>query len=471
VTEDPIPSAHPTAPSEVVPLAPADLLKESRPTVVIVGAGFGGLAAARGLSRAPVRVVVIDRRNHHLFQPLLYQVATAVLSPADIAPPIRSILRRQRNAEVHLASMTGVDLADHQIMTDRRPFHYDQLVIATGAGHSYFGHDDWARYAPGLKSIEDATEIRRDILLAFELAEDEADPKRREMQMTFVIVGGGSTGVEIAGALAELAKQALRADFRVIDPSQARIVLIEAGPRLLPTFPKEAGEVAKRDLHHLGVEVRLGKPVTAIDDESVTFGDETLAARTKIWAAGVAASPAARWLGVPSDRAGRIFVTRELTIPDHPEVFVIGDTAFAVDENANPLPGTAQAARQEGGYVARVIASRARKKSSPGRFHYRHLGDMTTIGRNRAIADFGKVRFYGFVGWLLWSIVHIALLIGFRNRLVVGFEWLWSYLTFQRGARLITEPCRRELRIVPAERTSHAHMDENSGFSPYPQEP
>jgi NADH:ubiquinone reductase (H+-translocating) len=403
------------------------------PRVVIVGAGFGGLSAATALRHEKVEVTVIDRRNYHLFQPLLYQVATAGLSPADIAQPIRSILRHQRNATVLLGRVTGVDTQARDVLIGNRRVLYDYLIVATGARHNYFGHDEWEAVAPGLKNIEDATAVRRRILLAFEEAENAAHADERVPMLTFAIVGGGPTGVELAGAIAELAKTALVADFRKIRPHDARVLLIEAGPRLLPAFPERLSAVAKRALERLGVEVRLGAAVTACDEQGVMVGEERIQAGVVLWAAGVAASPAAKWLAAASDRAGRVKVNPDLSLPGHPEIFVIGDTALAAD----PLPGVAAVAKQAGTYVAGVI--RARLRGRPTRpFRYRNLGNLATIGRTAAVADFGWLRLTGWIAWLLWSVVHIYFLIGFRNRLVVALDWLWAYLTFQRGARLIT---------------------------------
>jgi NADH dehydrogenase FAD-containing subunit len=407
------------------------------PRVVIVGAGFGGLSAAMALRRAPVQVTVIDRRNHHLFQPLLYQVATAGLSPADIAQPIRSILRRQRNATVLLGRVTGVDRAAREVVVGSRRVPYDYLIVATGARHAYFGHDEWEAVAPGLKKIEDATDIRRRILLAFEEAENAAHADERAPMLTFVVIGGGPTGVELVGAIAELARKALVADFRKVAAHQARVVLIEAGPRLLPAFPERLSGIARRALERLGVEVRLGVPVTACDAEGVMVGDERIQAGVVLWAAGVAASPAAKWLGAESDRAGRVKVGADLSLPGQPEIFVIGDTALVSDADGRPLPGIAPAAKQAGQYVAKAIGARLRDRA-PAPFRYRHLGNLATIGRTAAVADFGWLRLSGGIAWLLWGLVHIYFLIGFRSRLAVALDWLWAYLTFQRGARLIT---------------------------------
>jgi len=410
------------------------------PHVVIVGAGFGGLAAARALRTAKAHVTVIDRRNYHLFQPLLYQVATAALSPAEIAAPIRSILRDQKNTEVMLGRVTGVDLERRAVQLDegRRELRYDYLIVATGARHAYFGHDDWEHYAPGLKKIEDATAIRHRILVAFEKAEAEEDAAERERLLTFLLVGGGPTGVEMAGAIAELAKMAIARDFRNIDPRSARILLIEAGPRLLPTFPERLSEFARRALERLGVEVLTGKAVEHVDAEGVIAAGERIGSRTVIWGAGVAASAAAKWLNADKDRAGRVKVAADLSLPGHPEVFVVGDTALTLDAKGNPVPGIAPAAKQAGKYVGTLIAARLSGRPAPGPFRYRHAGNLATIGRRAAVADFGWLRMSGYLAWWLWGVVHIFFLIGFRHRMTVALEWLWAYLTFQRGARLIT---------------------------------
>jgi NADH dehydrogenase len=412
--------------------------QERPPRVVIVGAGFGGLTAAQALAKAPVEVTVIDRRNYHLFQPLLYQVATAGLSPAEIAWPIRGILRYQRNAAVQLSRVTGVDTTRREVLIGERRVGYDYLILATGARHAYFNHPEWERAAPGLKKMADATQIRERMLMAFEQAEaDACTPEERDRLLTFVIVGGGPTGVEMAGAIAELAKRALAADFRAIDPGTTRIVLIEAGPRLLPAFPEALSEKARRALERLGVEVRLGAPVTWCDEAGVRLGGEAIGARTIIWAAGVMASPAATWLGAERDRAGRVKVARDFSVPGHPEIFVIGDTAALTDAAGRVLPGLAPAAKQAGAYVASVIRARLAGKAPPAAFRYRDYGNLATIGRKAAVVDFGRVRLSGFVAWLLWSVAHIYFLIGLRNRMVVALTWLWSYITFQRGARLI----------------------------------
>jgi NADH dehydrogenase len=414
-------------------------MSQRRPKVVIVGAGFGGLEAAKALSRVAVDVTVIDRQNHHCFQPLLYQVATAALSPAEIAWPIRHILRQQRNATVLMAEVSGVDLAGQRVQTGTGPISYDYLVIATGATHSYFGHDDWIDFAPGLKHIEDATRIRRSILLAFEQAELAHDDAERQRLLTFVIVGGGATGVEMAGAIAEIARQTLAKDFRRIDPRSSRIILLEAGPRVLPTLPEDLSAYAERTLMRMGVDVRTSTRVTNCDRRGVDLDRGRIDASTIIWAAGVVASPAARWLGAEHDRAGRVLVRPDLSVPDHPEVFVIGDAAAVRDEKGAMTPGVAPAAKQMGRYVGRLIAARVARKSSPPPFRYRQVGDLATIGRRAAVVKFGNLRLKGFVGWLFWSLAHIYFLIGVKNRFIVAFTWLWDYVTFHRGARLITE--------------------------------
>ena len=409
-----------------------------RPRVVIVGAGFGGLSAAMALARAPVDVTVIDRRNFHLFQPLLYQVATAGLNPADVAWPIRSILRDQANTRVLLGEVCGVDLPGRRVkLSDAREEPYDWLILATGATHTYFGHDEWSGLAPGLKRIDDATLIRRRILLAFEHAENAMNEEERSRLMTFVIVGGGPTGVELAGAISELAQKALAADFRMIDPRRARIVLVEGGPRLLAAFPTELSQFAHDALLRMGVEIQLGRAVSGCDAAGITVSGETLPAGTVLWAAGVAASPAARWLGVAADRAGRVEVQANLTVPGYPQVFVIGDTAAFI-QDGKPIPGIAPAAKQQGAYVAAAIrnAMLARKRLLPG-FRYRHYGSLATIGRHSAVIDFGKLRLRGWFAWWIWGLAHIYFLIGARNRLLVASQWLFSYLTYGRGARLI----------------------------------
>jgi NADH dehydrogenase FAD-containing subunit len=409
-----------------------------RPQVVIIGAGFGGLAAAHALRHAPVDVTVVDKRNYHLFQPLLYQVATAGLSPAQIASPIRSILRRQRNATVLMAKVTGIDKAAKLVLAGNQRVPYDYLVIATGARHAYFGHDEWEPFAPGLKKIEDATDIRRRILIAFEKAETETNPAERERLLTFVVIGGGPTGVEIVGAIAELAKTALARDFRNIDPRLARIILVEAGPRILPAFPESLSAAAERALLRLGAEVRTGTPVTAVTEDHVMIGADRIDTRTVLWAAGVAASPAAKWLGAQKDKAGRVIINADLTLPGHPEILVIGDTAAMKDRNGEQVPGIAPAAKQAGAYAAAAIKARIKGRDLPGPFRYCHAGNLATIGRKAAVVDFGWLRLRGNPAWWLWGLAHIFFLIGFRNRLAVALDWFWSYLTFQRGSRLIT---------------------------------
>jgi len=408
-----------------------------RPRVVIIGAGFGGLSAAKALARSPFDVTLIDRHNYHLFQPLLYQVATAGLSPADIASPIRSILSRQKNANVVLAKVSGVDLRRREVLAEGRRIPFDYLIVATGAQHAYFGHDDWAGYAPGLKTIDDATYLRRRILLAFEKAETEPDPEERRRLLNFVVVGGGPTGVEMAGAIAELASRALASDFRNIDPRCARIILVEAAPRLLTPFDPPLSEAAKRSLEQLGVEVRLGAGVTDCDCGGVSIGGERIEARTIMWAAGVKASPAGDWLGAETDRVGRVKVDTDLSLPGHPDIFVIGDVALVVGTDGKPLPGIAPVAKQQGTYVAGLLIAHAEGKMMPP-FRYRDFGTLATIGRKRAVAQMGRLQLSGFVAWLLWSVAHIYFLIGFRNRLVVAMNWAWNYVTFQRGTRLIT---------------------------------
>ena len=413
-------------------------MSQKRPNVVIVGAGFGGLEAAKALAHAAVDVTVIDRQNHHCFQPLLYQVATAALSPAEIAWPTRHILRRQANATVLMAEVTGVDADGRRVLTSAGPIPYDYLVLATGATHSYFGNDDWAEFAPGLKRIEDATRIRRSILLAFEQAELAHDDADRQRLLTFVIVGGGATGVEMAGAIAEIARQTLAKDFRRIDPRSSHIILLEAGPRVLPTLPDDLSDYAARTLTRMGVDVQTSTRVTRVDPHGVDLDPGRIDASTVIWAAGVVASPAANWLGAERDRAGRALVGPDLSVPGRPDVFVIGDAAAVKDDKGQPVPGMAPGAKQMGRYVGRLIAARIAGRSLPP-FRYRHLGDLATIGRRAAVVKFGNLRLKGFVGWVFWSVAHIYFLIGLKNRFIVAFTWLWDYVTFHRGARLITE--------------------------------
>jgi NADH dehydrogenase len=412
-------------------------LAERRAQVVIIGGGFGGLETVKGLRHTDADITIVDRQNHQCFQPLLYQVATAALSPADVAWPIRHILRSQQNATVLMATVTGIDAQQKKVHADSGDIPYDYLVIATGAMHSYFGHDEWSEVAPGLKRIEDATRIRRSILIAFEQAEIMADPDEQRRLLTFVIVGGGATGVEMAGAIAEIARQTLAADFRRIDPRSARIVLIEAGPRLLPAFPPAQSDYVRDTLMQAGVTVMTDTMVTKCDATGVDLNSGRLDASTIIWAAGVTASPAAVWLSAEADRAGRVKVAADLSVPGHPDVFVIGDVAAVTDDKGKPVPGIAPAAKQMGQHVGRLIAARINGRTLGKPFRYMHLGNLATIGRHAAVVDFGPLRLRGFIGWLFWSVAHIYFLIGLRNRFIVAFSWLWSYLTFQRGARLI----------------------------------
>jgi NADH dehydrogenase len=415
------------------------------PHVIVVGGGFGGLYAARALAGAPVAVTLLDRRNHHVFQPLLYQVATAALSPGDIASPIRWILRRQANVEVLLAEVRGVDPAGRRVLlADGGEMTYDYLILASGATHAYFGRDEWRDVAPGLKTLEDALQIRRRVLLAFERAEREEDPVKRRALLTFVVIGGGPTGVELAGALAEISRQSLARDFRNFDPGSARIVLLEGGPALLGGFPEPLRAAGRSDLERLGVEVRTGSAVTELSPGRVESGAGTIEAATILWAAGVAASPLGATLGAAVDRAGRVVVQADLTIPGHPDVFVIGDLASISGADGRPLPGVAQVAIQGGRHAAANI--RRAIAGEPLRpFVYRNLGNMATIGRASAIADFGWLQLKGWIAWLAWLFVHIMNLIGFRNRLVVLVQWAWAYFSYQRAVRLITgEDSRRD---------------------------
>jgi NADH dehydrogenase len=407
------------------------------PRVVIVGAGFGGLEAARALASAPVEVIVVDRQNHHCFQPLLYEVATAALSPAEIAWPVRALLRGQKNAHVILADVTAIDADARVVSTDSVSLTYDFLIVATGATHSYFGHDDWEPFAPGLKRIEDATRIRARILLAFERAELNEDIAVRSRLLTFVVIGGGPTGVEMAGAIAEVARDTLRSDFRRIDPRQSRIILLEAAGRLLAGFPESLARYAERTLGAMGVEVLTSHFVSGCDARGVTTDKQRIEASTLIWAAGVVASPVAHWLGVAHDRSGRVLVNPDLTVGTLSNVFVIGDAA-AVTVRGHPVPGIAPAAKQMGRYVGRRIARLARSEGGGALFVYRHYGELATIGRRAAIVNLRYMRLQGFVGWVFWCVAHIYYLIGARNRVIVAFSWLWRYLTFQRGARLIS---------------------------------
>jgi NADH:ubiquinone reductase (H+-translocating) len=406
---------------------------------VVVGAGFGGLEAVHRLAGAPVRITIVDRRNHHLFQPLLYQAATASLAPSEIAWPIRHLFHRRQNVTTLLASVEAIDKEARELrFNDGSTLPYDTLVLATGARHAYFGHDAWEPFAPGLKTLEDATTIRGRLLLAFEKAEREPDKRQRAALMTFAIVGAGPTGVELAGTIAELARATLPGDFRHIDTREARIVLIEAGPRVLPAFAEDLSLYAKRSLEGLGVEVALGQAVSECSAEGVVFGGKPLAAATIIWAAGVQSSPAARWLNAPADGAGRLKVEADLTVPGHPEIFAIGDAALVLRPDGRPVPGIAPAAKQEGVYVADVIRARLRAAPAPPPFRYKHAGDLATIGKRRAVIDFGWIKLRGAVAWWLWGFAHIYFLIGVRNRLSVAMNWLWIYARDQRGARLIT---------------------------------
>jgi NADH dehydrogenase len=430
--------------------------RKAWPRVVIVGAGFGGLNAAQALAKAPVRITVIDRKNFHTFQPLLYQVATAGLSPGEIAAPIRSILRSHKNIEVLMAEVTGFDLDRRAVKTSDAELPYDYLIVAAGAGDSYFGHDDWEPYAPGLKTIEDALEIRRRVLLAFELAERQAAAGETAVPLNFVVVGGGPTGVELAGTLAEIARHALAHEFRSIDPARTHILLLEGGPRVLPAYAEDLSRSAQEQLKHLGVEVRTSTMVTQIEPGAVHAGGARLPATVILWAAGVMASPLGKKLGAPVDRAGRVLVQPDLSVPGHPDVFVIGDLAALKDEHGRLLPGVAPVAIQQGRFIAKLIrkevesrtntaaprSSRSLRQggdfSSRPAFHYWDKGSLATIGRAAAVAEFGRIHISGFIAWLSWLFVHILFLIGFRNRLLVFIQWAWSYVTYERGARLIT---------------------------------
>jgi NADH dehydrogenase len=419
----------------------------SRQHVLIVGGGFGGLAAARGLARAPVDVTIVDRTNHHLFQPLLYQVATAGLSPADIASPIRRIVHRQRNTRVLLGEVTDVDLAGRRVSLGRESLAYDLLVLAPGATHSYFGRDAWARHAPGLKSLEDALEIRRLMLLAFEQAERESDGEAARQWLTFVVIGGGPTGVEMAGAFAEIARHTLVRDFRRIDPRSARVILVEAGPRVLVAYGEDLSAKAKAQLEQLGVQVWTGAAVTGVDERGVDVGGDRIAARTVVWAAGVAASPLGAALGVPVDRAGRVRVGPDLAVPGHPEVLVIGDLV-SLEQDGRPVPGIAPAAIQMGAHAAENV-KRAVRGEPLAPFRYRDKGSLATIGRRRAVGVVGRLHLSGFAAWAAWLLVHIFFLIGFRNRFVVMFTWTWAYFTWQRSARLILGRGREDASAKP----------------------
>ncbi len=406
-----------------------------KPRVLILGGGFGGLWAARSLAHAPVHITVVDRSNHHLFQPLLYQVATAGLSAPDIAAPLRHLLRGQNNAEVRLDEVRAIDLAQRRVTLEGGTLDYDFLIVATGATHTYFGHDEWAQFAPGLKTLDDAFVVRRKVLEAFEVAERETDPDARAACLNLVVIGGGPTGVELAGTLAEIARHTLSNEFRRIDPRSAHIHLIEAGPRVLPSMPEALSASAQRQLERLGVEVHVGEAVTAIDDTGVVLGDQRIQTRTVLWAAGVAASPLGRQLSAHCDRAGRVPVQPDLSLPDHPEVFVVGDLATLL-QDGNPVPGVAPAAKQMGTYVAHVIGERlAGKTSKPFRYH--DYGNLATIGRMAAVVDLRGIHFSGIFAWWFWLVAHVFFLIGFRNRIVVLIDWAWSYWTYARHARII----------------------------------
>lgn len=411
----------------------------SHPRVVVVGAGFGGLEVVQHLAGKGAEITIVDRRNHHLFQPLLYQVAGASLSTSEIAWPVRSLFRKRPDVRTLLAEVENVDTQMRQvILDDGSTIAYDTLVLATGARHSYFGRDEWEPFAPGLKSLEDATTIRRRVLSAFEEAERETDPVRRAALQTFVIIGGGPTGVELAGTIAELAHLTLKRDFRAIDPNATRVVLIEAGPRLLPVFPEHLSEYTRKALEKLGVEVRFGKPVTECSANGVVVDGKELGAATILWAAGVQASPAARWLSAEADRAGRVIVGPDLTVPGHPDIFVIGDTAASTGADGKLVPGLAPAAKQQGQYVARLIGQRIKGVTTTGPFQYRHQGNLATIGRSLAVVDMGRFKLRGAMAWWMWKLIHIYFLIGVQNRLSVALSWMWTHGIGYRGSRLIT---------------------------------
>lgn len=409
--------------------------------LVVIGGGFGGLQAVKALKGAGLRITLIDQRNHHLFQPLLYQVATTILAPSEIAWPIRNLMARRADVTTLLARVDGID-TDRRlvIIDDGFQIGYDTLVIATGADHAYFGHSEWAPHAPSLKTIEDATRIRNRILLAFERAERETDPEVRQSLLTFGVIGGGPTGVELAGMLADLARNMIRNEFRNIDTRQTRIVLIEAGTRILSSFPKDLSNYAAHALERRGVELRFGAPVTNCTEEGVQLGDDFLPCRTLIWAAGVAASPAAKWLGVTGDRAGRVPVQPDLTLEGKPEIFVIGDTAAVLQENGDPVPGVAPAAKQQGSHVASLIRARLSGQATTLPFRYRHQGDLATIGKRAAVVRIGELRLKGALAWWIWGIAHIFFLIGTRSRAAVAWNWLWTYLRGQNSGRLIAHP-------------------------------
>jgi NADH dehydrogenase len=418
---------------------------------VVIGAGFAGLNAAKALANAPVDVTVVDRKNHHTFQPLLYQVALAVLSPAEIASPVRTVLRRASNTEVLLGQVTGFDLQKRLVRLDGLDLPYDYLIVAAGATHAYFGHPEWEAFAPGLKTLEDATEIRRRILMTFETAERELIAHRTPPPLNFVVVGAGPTGVELAGAISDIAGRHLMKEFRAIDPRRSRIILLEGGPRVLPVYPEDLSASAERQLKEMGVEVRTNAMVTNIEPGVVSVGNEKIPASVILWGAGVSASPLGRMLGVPTDKAGRVIVHSDLTLPGHPEVFVAGDLASARRHNGQPVPGVAPAAIQMGKFAARqikrTVAGKPREK-----FEYLDKGSLATIGRSRAVADLGKLHISGYFAWLAWLFIHLLFLIGFRNRLFVMIEWAWAYLTYNHSARLITDPAEKEAVEKPRAR-------------------
>lgn len=412
------------------------------PHVVIVGGGFGGLTVAKELNRSSIAVTLIDKTNHHLFQPLLYQVATAGLSPADISSPIRKILSKQKNTNVLMAEITGIDKSNCVVITNHQRINYDYLILATGSRHSYFGHPEWEVFAPGLKSIEDARKIRKKILLSFELAEMAEDKQKQQSLLTFIIIGGGPTGVEMAGSIAELSHKALASDFRRIDPSHSRIILIEAAPNILTSYPDRLSYFATKALERLGVDVKINTTVQHLDGNGVQTNLGAINAKTIIWAAGNQASQAGKWLNTKMDKNGRVIVTSHLTIEEDQNIFVIGDTAVVMQDN-KPLPAIAPVAIQEGKYVAKLIKEKIQGKSDLKPFRYRERGQLTTVGRSFAIADFNLIKTYGLIAWLLWVFVHIYFLIGFRNRFIVLFQWIWSYITFQGGARIIVDDSER----------------------------
>lgn len=437
---------------------------ERLPHVVVIGAGFGGLAAAAAMGGRRVRVTVVDRRNHHLFVPLLYQVATAALSPADIAQPVRRMLRRHRNVEVVLGEAVGIDPARRTVRVDPLgDVAYDRLVVATGSTHGYFGHDEWARHAPGLKTIEDARVLRTRLLLSFERAEIATDPAERDRLLTMVVVGGGPTGVEMAGSIAELARKALARDFRRIDPAAARVVLVEAGPRLLAGFPPDLSDYALRTLRAKGVEVRLGTPVEDVGAYGVTAEGGRIPAATIVWGAGVKASPAGSWLRAETDEAGRVRVRPDLSVPGAEGAYAIGDVALAEGDGGEPLPGLAQVAKQQGRHLGRAIADELEGGPPVPPFRYRDRGNTAIIGRNAAVFDFGSRRLTGWPAWILWAVVHVWLLSGFQNRMLVSMQWLWRYLTYQRGARLISD-------AVPADDPSAVSAANTSAAREAPRE-